>query len=211
VSIRPSCPVRCRGDLRRGRHTVGHAFGRFSFVQLVPPSRSTRKGDWGRPVWIDVTRCERWQRGVMAPCRPHTRSPELDQGPPRWSKTQAKTYTGSLTVHWRLWRDMTNTAPNVVFPHHSRVRRLLTVPGQLSLYRRVIEIRDAIIILCNYTTPEVVQAAERHVSQADVPEDHRNAAITACWLATARDRRRQGYPAQAQTLAAVSTGGEILA
>lgn len=111
----------------------------------------------------------------------------------------------------QLWRDMTNTAPNVVFPHRSRVRRLLTIPGQLALYRRVIEIRDAIIILRNYTRPEVVQAAERHVAQADVAEDHRNAAITACWLATAQDRRRHGYPAQAQTLAAVSTGGDILA
>jgi hypothetical protein len=110
----------------------------------------------------------------------------------------------------RLWRDMTDTTPNVIFHRRGRIRRLLPVPGQLALYRRVIEIRDAITILRNYTTPEVVQRAEQHVAQAAVPAHHRNAAITACWLAAAQDRRRQGYPAQAQTLAAASAGGDIL-
>lgn len=120
----------------------------------------------------------------------------------------------TLCAYWRLgrlWRDMTNTTPSVVFPHHRRIRRFPTVPGQLALYRRIIEIRDAITILRNYTTPEVVQAAEQHVAQADVPTDHRNAAITAGWLATAQDRQRHGYRAQAQTLAAISAGGAILA
>ncbi|MGH3512085.1 MAG: MAB_1171c family putative transporter [Pseudonocardiaceae bacterium] len=109
-----------------------------------------------------------------------------------------------------LWRDMTNTTPNVIFPYHSRIRRLLTVPGQLTLYRRVIEIRDAITILRNYTTPEVIQSAEQHVTQAGVPAGHHDAAITACWLAAAQHRRRQGHPAQAQMLASVSAGGDVI-
>lgn len=105
----------------------------------------------------------------------------------------------------KLWRALTNTAPNVVFTHHSQVRQLMAVPGQLALYRRIIEIRDAITILRNYTTPEVVQAAQQHVAEAAVPVDHGNAAITACWLAAAQDRQATGYPAQAQTLAAVAS------
>lgn len=110
-----------------------------------------------------------------------------------------------------LWRDMTSTAPNVVFLHQSRIRRLRTIPGQLALYRRIIEIRDAIAILRNYTTPEIVQAAEQHVAQAAIRADHRNAAVTACWLTAAQDRKKHGCTAQAQILAPVSAGGDIFA
>lgn len=110
-----------------------------------------------------------------------------------------------------LWRDMTRTAPNVVFPRQSRIRGVQALPGQLALYRRIIEIRDAITILRNYTTPEVIQAAEQHVAHAAVSADHYNAAITACWLAVAQDRQKHGHPARAQTLAVASVGGEILA
>ena len=92
---------------------------------------------------------------------------------------------------WRLhplWRDLTEAVPHVTLERpHSRIRAVLGGPQaiHLRLYRQVIEIRDVLLILKDYVTPEVMEHARRHVTSQALPEEHIEPAITACWLRAA--------------------------
>ncbi|MGK5630904.1 MAB_1171c family putative transporter [Streptomyces sp. URMC 123] len=97
-----------------------------------------------------------------------------------------------------LWRDLTSATPDVVLAPAHRLAAVL-VPPQLRLYRRVIEIRDAMIVLRNYVSPSALDAARRHVDAQGVPERQVEAYITACWLSAALHARRTGAPAETQT------------
>ncbi|AJT61744.1 hypothetical protein T261_08963 [Streptomyces lydicus] len=113
-----------------------------------------------------------------------------------------------------LWLDLTAATPDVVLGPGRRFRGMV-VPLQLRLYRRVIEIRDAMIVLRNYVTPSALDLAHQHITgQASVPLQLNGAHVTACWLTAALQAKGNGMDPQPQSanLAGPSTNdltGEI--
>ncbi|MEU7134116.1 MAB_1171c family putative transporter [Streptomyces sp. NPDC046261] len=98
-----------------------------------------------------------------------------------------------------LWRDLTAASPDVVLEPGNRLWAA-AMPLQLRLYRRVIEIRDAMIVLRDYVTPDALDAVHRHVAEQAVPEHLVNAHVTACWLTAALEARCDGRPPRSQTV-----------
>ncbi|WP_199931142.1 MAB_1171c family putative transporter [Streptomyces sp. CB02923] len=100
---------------------------------------------------------------------------------------------------WRLrplWDDLTKAVPHVTLGRSvPRLRAVIGSPHaiHLRLYRQVIEIRDTLLILQDYASPEVMARARQHITTLAMPEDQREPATTACWLQAA--------------LRAVATGG----
>ncbi|RSS74046.1 MAB_1171c family putative transporter [Streptomyces sp. WAC06614] len=99
---------------------------------------------------------------------------------------------------WPLWRDLVQSVPHVALtrPRSSRLAELLwpPVPRNLLVYRKVIETRDAILVLGEYVAPGVPERARGHVTEAGVPGPRREAAALACVLKEARRTRRDGLP-----------------
>lgn len=112
--------------------------------------------------------------------------------------------TADITTAWRLWplwRDLVQAVPHVVLtePRAGRVLELLwpPVPRNLLVYRKVIETRDAILILGEYVSPGVPELARSHVAGSRVPDRRRAAAALACVLKEARRAKLAGLPVQA--------------
>lgn len=97
-----------------------------------------------------------------------------------------------------LWTDLTTATPDVVLGPTRHLQRMM-IPLQLRLYRRVIEIRDAMIVLRNYATPSALHLAHQHISTPSVPSHLRDAHMTACWLTAALQAKRNGTPPHPQT------------
>ncbi|MFD9209569.1 MAB_1171c family putative transporter [Streptomyces sioyaensis] len=111
---------------------------------------------------------------------------------------------------WRLhplWRDLTEAIPHVTLERpHTRIRAVLGSPQaiHLRLYRQVIEIRDVLLILKDYVTPEVMAHARRHVTSQALPEEQIEPAITACWLHAALWAKTAAATPQSNPLATES-------
>ncbi|MGW1071876.1 MAB_1171c family putative transporter [Streptomyces sp. NPDC002537] len=109
----------------------------------------------------------------------------------------------------RLWQDLTATTPDVVLRPGNRLGAA-AVPLQLLLYRRVIEIRDAMIVLRNYVSPATLGTVRAHVAGQEVPGHLVDAHVTACWLAAALHAKRSGRAPQAQTANLAGPGAQDL-
>ncbi|MCX5381379.1 MAB_1171c family putative transporter [Streptomyces sp. NBC_00091] len=116
--------------------------------------------------------------------------------------TLRRTLTDTVTAWrlWPLWRDLVQAVPHVVLsePRAGRVLELLwpPVPRGMLVYRKVIETRDAILILGEYVPPGVPELARGHVADSGVPEQRRTAAALACVLKEARRAKLAGLPGQ---------------
>ncbi|GAA0477776.1 MAB_1171c family putative transporter [Streptomyces sp. NPDC046215] len=104
-----------------------------------------------------------------------------------------------------LWQDLTATAPDVVLRPAGRLATA-ALPLQLLLYRRVIEIRDAMLVLRNYVPADTLDAIHRRVDGQALPPPLAHARVTARWLAAALDARRAGHPPQPQTASLAPPG-----
>ncbi|HET9256085.1 MAG TPA: MAB_1171c family putative transporter [Pseudonocardiaceae bacterium] len=96
-----------------------------------------------------------------------------------------------------LWRVLVQAAPEVTFPGtvpRGRVRDLVSALPRVhtKLYRRIIEIRDALLVLSRYVTPEMTRQAREHVSNHPVPPALSEATFTACSVESARHARITG-------------------
>ncbi|MCX4528996.1 MULTISPECIES: MAB_1171c family putative transporter [unclassified Streptomyces] len=102
---------------------------------------------------------------------------------------------------WPLWRDLVQVVPHVALnkPRAGRLLELLwpPVPRDMLVYRKVIETRDAILILGEYVAPGVPELARSHVAGTGIPEQRRTAAALACVLKEARQAKLAGQPQQA--------------
>lgn len=86
---------------------------------------------------------------------------------------------------WPLWYDLITMVPHVaLLVPRARIREVLRPDGSWNLlaYRKIIEIRDAILTLRDNASPELLGAAEQHVAAASVPTDQADAAVLACVL-----------------------------
>ncbi|NXY93435.1 hypothetical protein HYE82_03240 [Streptomyces sp. BR123] len=102
---------------------------------------------------------------------------------------------------WPLWHDLVHAVPHVVLtrPRAGRLLELLwpPVPRNMLVYRKVIETRDAILILGEYVAPGIPELARSHVTLRGVPEPRRTAAALACVLKEARGAKLAGEPGKA--------------
>ncbi|MFI7236900.1 MAB_1171c family putative transporter [Streptomyces cyaneofuscatus] len=109
---------------------------------------------------------------------------------------------------WPLWRDLVRAVPHVALTKpRARLVELLwpPVPRGLLVYRKVIEIRDAILILNEYIEPEVPNLARSHVAAAGGPASGREAAVLACVIMEACRFKVAGRPQQQQQQSSYST------
>lgn len=111
--------------------------------------------------------------------------------------------TADTVIAWRLWplwRELVQAVPHVVLsePRTGRVLELLwpPVPRNLLVYRKVIETRDAILILGEYVPAGLPERARRHVAGSLVPEQRLTAAALACVLKEARRAKLAGGSGQ---------------
>ncbi|AJC62119.1 MAB_1171c family putative transporter [Streptomyces sp. 769] len=129
--------------------------------------------------------------------------------------TAHRTARTTLTL-WRLrplWNDLTTAVPHVTLERPlTAISALLGSPRavHLRLYRQVIEIRDALLILQDYVTPETVARAQRHVAAQALPEEQTGPAATACWLLAALQAKSAGGPRRPNPLASAHTTGDGL-
>ncbi|GAA1926657.1 MAB_1171c family putative transporter [Streptantibioticus ferralitis] len=120
------------------------------------------------------------------------------------------------TALWRLsplWRDLVGAVPHVALDRpRGRFRETLGGPRSvyLRLYREVIEIRDAILILRDYVTPGTVARAREHVGLLGLPEHRIEPAVVACWLEEARRAKAAGAAPQPNPLDPTSFQGRDL-
>jgi hypothetical protein len=101
-----------------------------------------------------------------------------------------------------LWRMMYAAAPHIALEEpRSRVRSLTDATAlQMRLYRRVIEIRDGLLVLRSHVTREMLdQAAAR---AGDAPDGERDLVVTALWIEAARRTKLAGAPPGDQTVEA---------
>lgn len=123
----------------------------------------------------------------------------------RWTDLRALHAVGGL------WRDLVAVVPNVRLPE-PRTRGIPTWSVDLRLYRRVIETRDAILILRDYVGPATIDRAREHVQRHD-PTADLEATSTACWLAVASKAKSGGtapaIPKDAPATEHTNTGDEL--
>ncbi|WP_216216270.1 MAB_1171c family putative transporter [Amycolatopsis aidingensis] len=126
---------------------------------------------------------------------------------------RAFTSRRNLWTLWPLWRHVTSWNPQValVIPRFRLVNVLLrTHLVDLHLYRAVIEIRDAILILSEYITPALIDRARAHVRAHQLPPAEANATVTACLISVATQASGQGEFPRQTDLQAATMGGEDL-
>lgn len=101
---------------------------------------------------------------------------------------------------WPLWRDLVEAVPHVALnkPRAGRVVELLwpPVPRNLLVYRKVIETRDAILILGEYVAPGALELARDQAAGHGIPEQRATAAALARVLKEARQAKLDGRPGQ---------------
>lgn len=107
---------------------------------------------------------------------------------------------GEIIAFYRLhplWRTLVQVTPEVTFPGtvpRGRVRDLLaSLPRvRAKLYRQIIEIRDSLLVLGRYVTPELARQAREHVSSHSVPASLAEPVLTACFLEAALHAKVSG-------------------
>lgn len=111
-----------------------------------------------------------------------------------------------------LWRTLVHTAPHVVLePSASPWGEFLAFKNaHFYLYRRVIEIRDAILILRDYVTPDTVQDIDQFLEEQHASCVDTKPLVTACWLQIARQHMIHGTPPQPHALNTAELGGDNL-
>ncbi|MFJ2768849.1 MAB_1171c family putative transporter [Streptomyces sp. NPDC087300] len=101
----------------------------------------------------------------------------------------------TLWVLWPLWRTLVQAVPHVAL--HRRRSRIAEVvwpraPRRLVVYRRLIEIRDAILSLHGYVHPALPQLAKDRVEQLGLRGSSAEAMVLACLLHEALRAQRMG-------------------
>ncbi|ATL25047.1 MAB_1171c family putative transporter [Streptomyces formicae] len=143
---------------------------------------------------------------------------------------RALTDLGHLWRIWPLWRDLVEVCPQVLLaPRRSRLMEALWPQGprRLLLYRKLMEIRDAILVLDQYATPELHSRARAfadtvsdgvpaHPYDGDTraaapPAEEHSAAVLAAVLKGARAAHLTGGEPRRDTPPIAPIGADTLA
>ncbi|MEV3992617.1 MAB_1171c family putative transporter [Streptomyces sp. NPDC049837] len=98
---------------------------------------------------------------------------------------------------WPLWRELAGAVPHVVLTtRRTRLVELLwpPVPHRVLAYRKVIEIRDAMLELEHYVPPGIPPLARDHVSALGLTPARADATVLACVVKEARHAKLAGRP-----------------
>ncbi|MEV1050136.1 MAB_1171c family putative transporter [Streptomyces sp. NPDC049887] len=98
---------------------------------------------------------------------------------------------------WPLWHDLVDAVPHVVLTKRRiRLLELLwpPIPRRLLSYRKLIEIRDAMLELDHYVPPGLPLLARDHVRPLDLTPVQADAAVLACVMKEARRAKLAGGP-----------------
>lgn len=122
----------------------------------------------------------------------------------QWSRN----YRDLLFLH-PLWYSLTEAVPSVrLDPPCGRAAERLHLRGvHVRLYRRTIEIRDAILALSDHAPGALRDRARSHVAASGLTGAQAEAATEACWLAAACEARLRGDPAPGGPPLPVTTDG----
>jgi hypothetical protein len=106
-----------------------------------------------------------------------------------------------------LWKSLVTAVPHIaLYPPRARlVDALVPQNSQLRLHRRLVEIRDGMLIMNDWVQP--ADLAQIEVFVADVPPDVVAPMTTACWLKVAIAVRAAGLPMATDPLDLVREGG----
>ncbi|MGP3924215.1 MAB_1171c family putative transporter [Streptomyces sp. 8N616] len=108
-----------------------------------------------------------------------------------------------------LWKTLCTALPQIaLYPPRSRlVDVLLPQDSQLRLHRRLVEIRDGLLIMRDWVTSTDLDHIRAVIAEEEVPSDQAEAVITACWLKVALSAHGAGLPNTEQALDLVRRGG----
>ncbi|MCG3039002.1 hypothetical protein L7D48_00175 [Streptomyces sp. S1A] len=108
-------------------------------------------------------------------------------------------YRDLLSLH-PFWYSLTEAVPSVrLDPPRSRTaERLHLRDAHVRLYRRTIEIRDAMLALGDYTSRTLLDRARSHVEANELTGARADVAAEACRLAAAREAKLRGEPASGE-------------
>ncbi|WP_317441111.1 MAB_1171c family putative transporter [Streptomyces collinus] len=99
---------------------------------------------------------------------------------------------------WPLWHDLVTAVPNVVLsPPQGRVEELIhpAAPRGLLVYRKVIEIRDAILVLKDYAGHcDIPDCRDDHSAKAELSESGQPAVFLAHLIKRARQAKMDRKP-----------------
>ncbi|MEV0368826.1 MAB_1171c family putative transporter [Streptomyces sp. NPDC050636] len=119
--------------------------------------------------------------------------------PSLWAVQGAVAEICTIWYLWPLWHDLVQAVPNVAFlkPRH----RLLEIvwpqaSWRLLAYRKIIETRDAILVLNDYVATGTWARARRHVAAVGVAHAKVDATVLACVMTGARSAKLAGLPHQ---------------
>ncbi|GAA2591582.1 MAB_1171c family putative transporter [Streptomyces axinellae] len=119
--------------------------------------------------------------------------------PSLWAVRGAVAEIRTIWRLWPLWRDLVQAVPNVAFlrPRH----RLLEIvwpqaSWRLLTYRKIIETRDAILVLNDHAAAGTWDRARRHVAAVGVAHAKADATVLACVMTEARSAKLAGLPHQ---------------
>ncbi|QUQ67427.1 MAB_1171c family putative transporter [Kutzneria sp. CA-103260] len=106
-----------------------------------------------------------------------------------------------------LWKSLVTALPHIaLYPPRSRlVDALLPQNSQLRLHRRLVEIRDGMLVMNDWAQPSDLAAIEVLVS--DAPPELMAPMTTACWLKVAIAVHDAGLPMATDPLDLVRQGG----
>ncbi|AYG84929.1 hypothetical protein DWB77_07144 [Streptomyces hundungensis] len=98
---------------------------------------------------------------------------------------------------WPLWHELVGAVPHVVLTRRrTRLLELLwpPMPRRLLAYRKLIEIRDAMLELDHYVPPGLAPLARDHVEPLGLAPVQAEAAVLACVMKEARRAKLSGHP-----------------
>ncbi|MEU3714310.1 MAB_1171c family putative transporter [Streptomyces catenulae] len=123
----------------------------------------------------------------------------------------------NMAVMYRLhplWRTLVHVTPEVTLdgPRSRAVDLLSAVRhSDLRLYRRAIEIRDALLALENFSPAGSLDRAREHVRAARITDASAEAAVTACWAGAAMANKRSGAMTPGRPSRLPESGGDDMA
>ncbi|MEV0275726.1 MAB_1171c family putative transporter [Streptomyces sp. NPDC050610] len=128
---------------------------------------------------------------------------------------RAVTDARAIWLLWPLWRALVAAVPHVALKKYRfRGAELLCGPShwRYLVYRKVIETRDAILVLQDYAGRATLERARRHVAASGVPARAARPAVLACVIREACAAKRANLRDGGQESAAIEVDrGELAA
>lgn len=115
---------------------------------------------------------------------------------------------------WPLWRDLVRAVPHIALSApRPRLLELIWPRGSWALlaYRKIIEIRDAFLVLRDCFPPQLLQSARHYAKASRVPARDVEATVVACLLRRVLREARVPRPPSSLDVSVTATGGEVLA